>query len=88
MKLYGLSITSYCGVTLRKLPQEDQFFIANITPRKRVFKVISVPRNIEVIKIKPVKDDRSFKVNIKTSEAKTYKAEFNKPARQFKVIQG
>lgn len=89
MKWYGLNISKFCGILVSSnTPVTDEpIFLAHIPPVKRVFRVLANTHNLEQFIVNPVRNNRTFKVTQTTAEAVSHIAVFNKPKREFTVIQ-
>lgn len=86
MKLYGLSISSFCGVKLRNQPLGDQYFIAILPANKRKQSINYIEHQLESFRALPI-NYKELEVAVNTSDAVEYKAEFVREARKFNVLQ-
>lgn len=86
MKLYGLSISSFCGVKLRNQPLGDQYFIAIMPTNRRELSVNCIEHQVETFNSIPVKN-KELEVIVNMSDTLKYKAEFKRKARKFNVLQ-
>lgn len=86
MKLYGLSISSFCGVKLRNQPLEDQYFIAIMPTNRRELSVNCIEHQVETFNSITVKN-KELEVIVNMSDNLKYNAEFKRKARKFNVLQ-